>query len=71
MKRLLALEYYKNLTYRPFKIFTSLYFIVLIALLFIGLINIQFSGGFEINLKTREFITSRKYGILQPGSLPF
>lgn len=51
MKRLLALEYYKNLTYRPFKIFTSLYFIVLIALLFIGLINIQFSGGFEINLK--------------------
>ena len=51
MKRLIAIEYYKNLTYRPFKIFTTLYFITLIALLFIGLIDIKFSEGFEINLK--------------------
>ncbi|MDV3752966.1 ABC transporter permease [Elizabethkingia anophelis] len=51
MKRLIAIEYYKNLTYRPFKVFTTLYFIILIALLFIGLVDIKFSEGFQINLK--------------------
>ncbi len=51
MKRLLTLEYYKNLTYRPFQIFSGLYFFVLIALLFIGLVDIQITEGFKINLK--------------------
>lgn len=51
MKRLFIIEYYKNLTYRPFKIFTILYFVILTALLFIGLVDIKISEGFQINLK--------------------
>ena len=51
MKRLLTIEIYKNLSYRPFKIFTSLYFIILIALLFIGLVDIKVVEGLSINLK--------------------
>jgi len=50
MIKLLKLEYYKNLNYRPFKIFTILYFAILIALLFIGLIDFDLFGG-TINLK--------------------
>lgn len=50
MTKLLKLEYYKNLNYRPFKIFTALYFAILIALLFIGLVDIDLFGG-TINLK--------------------
>lgn len=51
MKKLLTLEYFKNLTYRPFQIFSGLYFVVLILLLFIGLIDLNISEGFNINLK--------------------
>lgn len=51
MKRLFIIEYYKNLSYRPFKVFSVLYFVVLIALLFIGLADIKVSEGFQINLK--------------------
>jgi ABC-type transport system involved in multi-copper enzyme maturation permease subunit len=51
MKRLLTLEYYKNLTYRPFQVFSILYFCILTALLFIGLVDIKISEGFKINLK--------------------
>lgn len=50
MTKLLKLEYYKNLNYRPFKIFTALYFAILIALLFVGLIDFDLFGG-TINLK--------------------
>lgn len=50
MIKLLKLEYYKNLNYRPFKIFTILYFAILIALLFIGLVDFDLFGG-KINLK--------------------
>jgi len=50
MTKLLKLEYYKNLNYRPFKIFTVLYFAILIALLFIGLVDFDLFGG-TINLK--------------------
>ncbi|MDR6403551.1 MULTISPECIES: ABC transporter permease subunit [Chryseobacterium] len=50
MIKLLKLEYYKNLNYRPFKIFTTLYFAILIALLFIGLVDFDL-GGSTINLK--------------------
>ncbi|WP_027378254.1 ABC transporter permease [Chryseobacterium daeguense] len=50
MLKLLKLEYYKNLNYRPFKIFTALYFAILIALLFIGLVDINLLGN-PINLK--------------------
>ncbi|WP_294286367.1 ABC transporter permease subunit [uncultured Chryseobacterium sp.] len=50
MTKLLKLEYYKNLNYRPFKIFTILYFAILIALLFIGLVDFDLFGG-TINLK--------------------
>ncbi len=51
MIRLLKLELLKNLNYRPFKIFTGIYFAILIALLFIGLVDIQISKDFSINLK--------------------
>ena len=51
MKRLLTLEYYKNLNYKPFQIFSALYFVVLIALLFIGLVDIRITDNFNINLK--------------------
>lgn len=50
MIKLLKLEYYKNLNYKPFKIFTILYFAILIALLFIGLIDFDLFGA-TINLK--------------------
>lgn len=50
MIKLLKLEYYKNLNYKPFKVFTILYFAILIALLFIGLIDFDIFGG-TINLK--------------------
>lgn len=50
MIKLFKLEYYKNLNYKPFKIFTILYFAILIALLFIGLIDFDLFGG-TINLK--------------------
>ncbi|GAA5101766.1 hypothetical protein GCM10023210_42030 [Chryseobacterium ginsengisoli] len=50
MIKLLKLEYYKNLNYRPFKVFTILYFAILIALLFVGLIDFDLFGG-TINLK--------------------
>ncbi|MCW3161213.1 ABC transporter permease [Chryseobacterium oryctis] len=50
MLKLLKLEYYKNLNYKPFKIFTLLYFAILIALLFIGLVDINLFGN-PINLK--------------------
>ncbi|MPT31521.1 MAG: ABC transporter permease [Chryseobacterium sp.] len=50
MIRLLKLEYLKNLNYRPFKIFSGLYFVVLIVLLFIGLVDFDILG-MKINLK--------------------
>lgn len=50
MLKLLKLEYYKNLNYRPFKIFTTLYFAILIAFLFIGLVDFDLFGS-TINLK--------------------
>lgn len=50
MLKLLKLEYYKNLNYRPFKVFTILYFAILIALLFIGLVDLKIFGN-PINLK--------------------
>ncbi len=51
MYRLLKLEYLKNLSYRPFQIFSFLYFFILIALLFIGLVDIKITDNFSINLK--------------------
>ncbi|WP_326982833.1 ABC transporter permease subunit [Chryseobacterium sp. MYb264] len=50
MIKLLKLEYYKNLNYKPFKIFTILYFLILIALLFVGLVDFDLFGG-TVNLK--------------------
>ncbi|SIQ61109.1 ABC-type transport system involved in multi-copper enzyme maturation, permease component [Chryseobacterium sp. RU37D] len=50
MIKLLKLEYYKNLNYRPFKIFTALYFAILIAFLCIGLFDMNLFGS-PINLK--------------------
>ncbi|RMZ58662.1 ABC transporter permease [Chryseobacterium nematophagum] len=50
MLKLLKIEYYKNLNYKPFKIFTLLYFAILIALLFIGLVDFNLLGG-TFNLK--------------------
>lgn len=50
MLKLLKLEYYKNLNYKPFKIFTALYFAILIAFLFIGLVDLEVFGE-TINLK--------------------
>ncbi|WP_261511350.1 ABC transporter permease [Chryseobacterium paludis] len=50
MLKLLKLEYYKNLNYRPFKVFTILYFAILVALLFIGLVDLDVFGA-TINLK--------------------
>lgn len=55
MIRLLKLEYLKNISYKPFKIFTGLYFLILIALLFIGLVDIELSKDFKINLKDQGF----------------
>lgn len=50
MLKLLKLEYYKNLNYKPFRIFTILYFAILVALLFIGLVDLDVLGA-TINLK--------------------
>lgn len=50
MIRLLKLELLKNLNYRPFKIFSAIYFIVLVALLFIGLVDFEVFGK-KVNLK--------------------
>ncbi len=50
MTKLLKLEYYKNLNYRPFKVFTILYFAILIVFLFIGLIDFDLFGE-PVNLK--------------------
>ncbi|ASW74267.1 membrane protein [Chryseobacterium piperi] len=50
MLKLLKIEYYKNLNYKPFRIFTILYFAILIALLFIGLVDLDVFGA-TINLK--------------------
>lgn len=50
MMKLLKLEYYKNLNYRPFKVFTIFYFAILIALLCIGLVDLKVFGA-TINLK--------------------
>lgn len=50
MLKLLKLEYYKNLNYKPFKVFTILYFTILVALLFIGLVDLDVFGA-TINLK--------------------
>ncbi|MBL1222874.1 ABC transporter permease subunit [Chryseobacterium sp. L7] len=50
MLKLLKLEYYKNLNYQPFKVFSILYFAILIALLFIGLVDLNVFGA-TINLK--------------------
>lgn len=55
MNRLFKLEYYKNLNYRPFRIFTALYFLILIALLFVGLVDINITDGLKINLKEQGF----------------
>ncbi|ASK32428.1 hypothetical protein CEY12_21105 [Chryseobacterium sp. T16E-39] len=50
MLKLLKLEYYKNLNYKPFRVFTILYFAILVALLFIGLVDLDIFGA-TINLK--------------------
>jgi len=50
MLKLLKLEYHKNLNYKPFRIFTILYFAILVALLFIGLVDLDLFGA-TINLK--------------------
>ncbi|HEX7869692.1 MAG TPA: ABC transporter permease [Chryseobacterium sp.] len=50
MMKLLKLEYYKNLNYTPFKVFTILYFAILIVFLCIGLIDLKLFGS-TINLK--------------------
>lgn len=50
MKRLLNIEILKNLHYRPFRILTTLYFIIFIGLLFIGLVDFELLG-IPFNLK--------------------
>ncbi|WP_159477085.1 ABC transporter permease [Chryseobacterium sp. 18068] len=50
MIKLLKLEYYKNLNYTPFKVFTILYFAILVVFLCIGLIDLKLFGS-TINLK--------------------
>ncbi|MFC7345843.1 ABC transporter permease [Chryseobacterium zhengzhouense] len=50
MVKLLKLEYYKNLNYTPFKVFTIMYFAILIIFLCIGLIDMKLFGS-TINLK--------------------
>ena len=51
MIKLLKLEYYKNLNYTPFKVFSIMYFAILIGLLFVGLVDMNLSDGFKFNLK--------------------
>lgn len=50
MNRLLKIEWLKNYNYRPFKVFTVLYFSILVVLLFIGLVDFDLFGK-TINLK--------------------
>ncbi|WP_210150679.1 ABC transporter permease subunit [Chryseobacterium scophthalmum] len=50
MMKLLKLEYYKNLNYTPFKVFTVMYFAILIIFLLIGLVDLKVFGS-TINLK--------------------
>ncbi|KQT16868.1 hypothetical protein ASG31_10865 [Chryseobacterium sp. Leaf404] len=50
MTKLLKLEYYKNLNYTPFKVFTIMYFAILVIFLCIGLIDVKVFGT-TINLK--------------------
>ncbi len=50
MMKLLKLEYYKNLNYTPFKVFTIMYFAILVIFLFIGLADLELFGS-TINLK--------------------
>ncbi|MCY0977606.1 ABC transporter permease subunit [Chryseobacterium wangxinyae] len=50
MLKLLKLEYYKNLNYTPFKVFTIMYFVILIVFLLIGLVDITILGS-SLNLK--------------------
>ena len=50
MMKLLKLEYYKNLNYTPFKVFTIMYFAILIIFLLIGLVDLKVFGS-TINLK--------------------
>ncbi len=50
MNRLLKIEWLKNYNYRPFKVFTVLYFSILIVLLFVGLVDFDLFGN-KINLK--------------------
>ncbi|WP_144282132.1 ABC transporter permease [Chryseobacterium echinoideorum] len=50
MMKLLKLEYYKNLNYTPFKVFTIIYFAILIIFLFMGLADLELFGS-TINLK--------------------
>jgi ABC-2 type transport system permease protein len=52
--KLLKLEYYKNLSYTPFKVFTVLYFAILVIFLCIGLIDLKLFGD-TINLKEQGF----------------
>lgn len=54
MMKLLKLEYYKNLNYTPFKVFTILYFVILVVFLCIGLIDMKLFGN-TINLKEQGF----------------
>jgi hypothetical protein len=65
--KLLKLEYYKNLNYRPLR-FYDLYFAILIALLFIGLVDFDIFGG-TINLKEQGIYNFPKSGISQHGLL--
>lgn len=50
IKRLLKLEFLKNLSYKPFKVFLIIYFSMLAFLLFIGVVKINFFG-FAVALK--------------------
>lgn len=50
MMKLLKLEHYKNLNYTPFKVFTIMYFAILVIFLFIGLADLELFGS-TINLK--------------------
>lgn len=54
MNRLIKIEYLKNLSYKPFKILSIIYFLCLIALLFIGLVNFSVIE-IEFNLKDQGF----------------
>jgi hypothetical protein len=64
MLKLLKLEYYKNLNYRPFKVFTILYFAILIAFRRTG--DFDAFGG-KINLKEQGIYNFRESGISQHG----